>query len=93
MMYQLFNEITKVLVENLEINVLVAITCDDIHLTNYHSLTLIEATENETSFRYTTTDLMTFSIGKNVASIDYDEYENEYIMKYNNGITIIVTII
>ena len=87
-----FNTIIKELTEKELINITVSIECAEIHLKNCHDLEVTKVEETENTLKLVT-DILTFEIGKNYTELSFDEYENEYTFKYENGVVISITII
>lgn len=84
--------IEKELAEKDTIHINVSIECEEIHLQNCHNLEVTEVEETEDTITLET-DVIPFTIGKNYTELSFDEYENEYTFKYENGVVISITII
>lgn len=89
---QFINEITKALEEKYSINIIVSIEYPTICLQSCYDLEIYEINETETTIDIDDGE-MGFKFGKNYTEVIYDEYENEYTFKYENGVVISITII
>ena len=92
MMKNFVNAINEKLENEYSFNVTVSIECPSICLQNCHTLEVFGIEENETSVVIDDEE-MSFSIGKNYTEVLYDEYEDEYTFKYENGVVLTVAII
>ena len=64
----------------------VSIENKDIYLQNTHDLKVVNVDETQETVNLETDLGMTFTIGKNCKQANYNEYENDYQIMYDNNI-------
>lgn len=79
--------IKEELAEKESIYINVSIECEEINLQNCHNLEVTEIAESEEVIELET-DVLTFTVGKNYTDLSFNEYENDYIFEYANGVVI-----
>lgn len=93
MLKEMLQEIRNIIEEKEECAITATFMCDTIHLKNIHSMDIEKVEETENEIILHTTESVSFSFGLNTISEDFNEYENEYTFVYDNGFTIIITIL